>query len=399
MRHRSTVTGALALLAWAALACSPGPAPRARLWTPKDFLAHLPQRDTLGGFPVELLVAPPSGPIPFRGPPYPVPAATQAAAEHGLTLYPAYASGAPSVFVLTDLWVDHPLPWLQPMWLFVSGEAPRDPLSLRIQTARAVFPVGPQGSFYSPLWTRHYVVAPDAGPETFRSAKEVLDARLPELPGPTLYASMVPFDVGLARAEGEPLQHPWTNEPVTDGAGAALNITPSQGWLDGEEVRYLGFGTDRARLLDAAPDETRLLDAPLYVFVSPSDGTRMLRIPPVLPPKAYRSSLMRRVDVALPKGAKIFVPAGAAELRAQLALEGADLVADASPDIPPAVARAHLLRVADNPSCFKDAATFPAGCRWLDSAEAIEARVSPELRRPTEVLLAVAALPVAGRVP
>jgi hypothetical protein len=91
--------------------------------------------------------------------------------------------------------------------------------------------------------------------------------------------------------------------------------------------------------------------------------------------------------VQLPSTAGPFVPSRLGLLKEALRGEGGFAVVDVHPDIEARPdAKDYVLRVALNPDCFKDAAKFPAACRWLDSQAAIETNLAPSSLQAQDVL-------------
>jgi hypothetical protein len=48
----------------------------------------------------------------------------EVAAADGYRVLPAFAEGAPAAFVVSELWENHPAPWVQPVYAFMTGEPP-----------------------------------------------------------------------------------------------------------------------------------------------------------------------------------------------------------------------------------------------------------------------------------
>lgn len=380
------------ILALVAVACAPSAGPDAKVWTVEDFLAKAPAKADFGGWRANELVSLPGEPIPFRSPPH-APTETRQGAGYGLTVFPAFSDGQPAAFVITEIWLEHPTPWVQPVWIPVSEFLPGFPQSAEVPGTQSVFPVGVDSTFYSPFWRGTYVLAPSAKKDTFKSAAAILEARLPTQEGSVLYCPIAPADGGAAVAEGETYPvHPWVlaeDVGVDGGAMPVRQFGKRSAWVEGTEVAYLGVGQDRVTGVDQLP-----VEAPLYTFASrgADGGLTILPIPAVLPPDPFRSSFVRRTDVELPASGAIFVPADRPELAAALAGRG---VAVVSPDVDPSSARVHLGAVIADARCLVPDAGF-SGCAFLDSAGAIE-RLNRGLVRRTETTLAIEVAQVGGR--
>lgn len=324
------------------LGCDPGPpARKALLWTAQDFVEKQGTEDDLGGWrPGELLTAG-GAPLVFQ-------AGTQAGVA-GLTLFPAVMDGAPAAFAITDIWQDHPEPWVQPVW------APLDENGEKVRDVWNVFPVDVDATFYSPFWRAELLLTAGLTPETYRSARDVLGAKPERRTGQIILCPIVPPQTSFAD-DGTGPKDPITLRPL---------VLPGQtprAWVEGKAVSYLDFGLDRVQA-----DGQDLIEAPAYFFVS-SAGERPLPLAAVLSTDAKRNSLVRRVDVVLPEGAAAFVPSNRLELKTLL--EGRQL------EVPPVPAELDAfpqfaLRVARDPECFT-AAKFST-CEWLDTPARLEA--------------------------
>jgi hypothetical protein len=389
------VSRLLPVLATAALlGCSPAPEARST-WTARDFLAlaHAADLDFGGlghlGGPgsASAMVALEGEPIPFRSPPHAAQAVLQASGA-GLPVQPAYAQGAPAGFVVTEVWDNQPLPWVQPVYLA--------PGAVAGTYARVVFPVDVGGSFYSPFW-RAEVLGPPPGTDAGsfpKSATGVLDTGWPLTASALVYCAIVPDRLTVASAAGDPvgsngaarLVQPFTGEPLAEGP------LSTKAWVDDRLVRYLPLGFE-----NTPSDGQRLWAAPMYFFsqASASGERRLLPFPPVLPDAPEAHALVQRVDVTLPPGSAAYAPpalrAGLATALATPGFPDLPLATDVDPGIDPALARKYLLRVALDPACFKAGGGFPGSCTWLDSAQAVT-RLPAASLQPRTVYLAVRAV-------
>ena len=171
----------------------------------------------------------------------------------------------------------------------------------------------------------------------------------------------VPDAIELAAAGGA--------DPIQPLTGRALRQHRAHdAWLDGQESWYLDGLNDTY----AASATGRVSEGKLYRFVTNDDPTAstLIRVPVVLAANSQKVSLYREQHVRIPAGAQVFVPAGEA---VPPGLPTSATPANVDPNIPAATAALFRLRVASDPGCFSTAASFPTGCKWLDSAAAIEA--------------------------
>lgn len=411
---------------WLALAaCAPPSGPDAKVWAVKDFIAKAPTKNDFGGWRADQLVTFEGQPIPFRSPPHAAAEALQGPG-YGLTVFPAFSEGTPASFVITEIWLDHPTPWVQPTWVMVSSFEAGFPASANVSGVPPIFAVDVGSTFYSPFWRGTYVLAPRAEPDTFTSAKAVLDAELPTQEGTVVLCPIAPADGGAAVAEGEATPtHPWVlAQDVGLDGGARL---PAQqfgartAWVEGRRVPYLGVGQDRVAEAGQLP-----VEAPLYVFAAPGldGGLEPLPIPAVLPRDPFRSAFVRRTDVRVPAGAAVFVPADRPALAEALTARGVAVVSPAG--VPESTARLRLGGVIREASCLSGTvadAGLPDGggddggvdgggtsdggvaagadplarCTWLDSVAAIEG-LNAGLRRATGTTLAITVTQVGAKV-
>lgn len=364
------------------VACDVAHGEAARWWVTRDFASA--ERQNFGGWDTDELATPEGGELFFGRGPFLAPGAAPDRQEKGLglTVFPAFSQGQVAAFSITELWAAHPAPWLQPVWIIWNeqGERGRDATGAPIPP---VFSVDVGSTFYAPFWwlwwfTPDHVDSVREG--DFRSAKSVLDTRKPLVAGEHVLCPVVPAGAGLAG--GTTPVHPFTRTPL-------VVREPQRAWVDGKEIWYLEFGADRYDV-DA---RGAIVEAPLYVFVARRGGP-LLPLPAILPDAPRAHSFVRRVDVVVPPGAKVFVPASWAALRQHVIDLGLSAPVP-SDQIPDAVARTRTLGVATDASCFGQPAQFPAGCAWLDSAAAIEA-LGLAARTPTDVQLTVEALLMGG---
>lgn len=322
------------------VACAPAPAPTAKVWTPREFFGKRAEtKPIFGGWaPAQLLVT--------EGQPIPFTTRVQGPFE-GLPVFPGVSDGRAVGFVITDVWQDHPEPWVQPVYVPASMPADGAP---RERGVSSVFPVGLDSTFYSPWWRMEFVPLDDTEATSLSSSKQVLERKTARTMGPLVLCPIVPrssFDVA-AEVATKPL-HPLT--------GVAL-AGPEQksAFVDGEPVQYLGFGPGRAPF-----EGQRLVESDVFVFVK--DGAS-LPVAAVMPAVARAHGFLRRVDVEVPNGAAFFVPSNRPDLRAPLG-ELAPPVAASLDQF-----QAYALRLAKDPACFSSP-SFPSACDWLDSHETV----------------------------
>ena len=330
-------TGALALLL---AACNPGPAsPLAKTWSTRDFSKPT---GNFGGFLPSELMALEGASLRFQP--------GNQASGNGLILFPAVADRAVASFIITDIWQDHPEPWVQPVW------APLDENGAPVEGVSNIFPVDVDSTFYSPFWRAELLFTPGLTPTTFRSGRDVLNAKVERRSGAIILCPIVPLGTRIA-GDDSGSKEPLTLRPVK------VPTTTTRAWVDGREVAYLAVGADRVQA-----DGQNLREALAYFFVSAA-GQRPLPVATVLSAEPTRNSLVRRVDVVIPPNAAPFVPSNRPELKALLeAREVAMPMVNPALDVFPE----YTLRVATNASCFEDPA-FPTACTWLDTPAVLDA--------------------------
>lgn len=343
-------------------ACNSGPAaPPAKLWPVRDFVEKHDAGVDFGGWAPGELVRFEGESIPFRKD------ATQTGGP-GLTWFPAVADGEVATYVVTEIWANHPQPWVEPVW------APYDENFERADDVWNVFPVDVGSTFYTPFWKAELLITPGLTAETYRDSRDVLNAKgIERRPGPYLVCPFVTEGMGFAD-DGTGWKDPLTLQPVTLGSGLR------RGWVDGKEVSYYDFGPR----IQGEGDMVRSKD--FYVFVARA-GDKPLPLAAVLPTEPLLNALVNRVDVVLPEGSGVFVPSNRDDLRAMVEARGVSV-----PVVAPTldVHAAYALRVATNPACF-DAVDFPTSCDWLDSPSRL-LQLTPDQRiaRPVQLTLGVA---------
>lgn len=343
MRH-------LVVVVLLASACVPPAGPLAKVWTPREFFAKRAEtKPIFGGWaPAELLVV--------EGQPIPYSARTQGPGE-GLPVFPGVAESRAIGFVITDIWQDHPQPWLQPVWMSSSRETP----SVRRPGVENVFSVSLDSTFYSPWWRTEFVPI-DEG-EELTTSKQVLD-RGAGVDGALVMCPFTSRDSIDVVAEAGGVRHPLTSK-LLNGA------TKAKGYVDGVLHPYLDFGPGRAQWHDQELDP-----ADLFVFTKAGAA---LPVATVWPADPARHGFLTRIEVPVPAGAAFFVPSNRADLKK--GLDGLAPDVDAALDAFPEYA----LRLVRNPACFS-MPNFPTSCDWLDTQAKV--KVLPGQKRTTVQLSA-----------
>ncbi len=353
---------AVAASGCALAACSQAPAPpAARLWT----LADLEQLSASGASAVATDSSLPGG-IPL----------SRILAGGGLYERPSLADGYAASYVTTEVWTNYEQVWVQPMYVPVSGWVNGKPQIITGQNGAwwPIFSVGPSSAFYSPFWQAIYFDAPPGtAVDTYRSAREILDAGLTLHEGEGWTISLVPPDLV------------WSQPAAVTG----------KGWLDGAAVTDLDFGTG---LFSWNPADDVVGEIPLFVLVMRNDQGQLvvpgLRTvagtgpvgsggppPPKVGDQPLYSSYWRLYTVEVPAGAAVVADDA---LQAELAADGLP----PAPAIDPAMLAASptaVGRVALDPTCFTDIAPDDDLCTYLDSQAKIERNVAAAAIRRTNV--------------
>lgn len=284
------------------IGCAPSTEPPARFWSSFEFAANASQDKDFGGISSRKLAVTSGERIPWRAQPF-EPEDSRQGDGVGLPLWPAFAEGQTASMVITEIWRDHPTPWVQPVYQF----AGRSDL-------KGIFPVGVKSTFYTPYWRAYFATVPEStSDETFKSAVSLLDSKAPLQKSVMVVCPIVPRDMVLAVPSGAP-------GPVRPLSGEAVTqLQQSEAWVDDALVWYLGIGFDRQTVTEnELPVET-----PLYFFVPvPGAGKEGFSLPPILPNEPMRHSLHRRYEVAIPATAGAFVSADRPELAGLLRNEG-----------------------------------------------------------------------------
>jgi len=316
--------------------------------------------------------------------------------SHGpvVTVSPAITEGGWSPYVSTNLWLDMPEVWIQPMYVLVTGynaqtrdwtrlkdERVTDPMGNH-PNAGWIFTVGPKSRFHSPFWRIYFAQVP-AGTKAgdYTSSQQILRDRLPLTPGPGRLAPLVPSGTSVGGLPPGP---------------AIAEFQPPKvrqlDYLDGEQVASLDFGNERFEW----NEDGEVIEQPLFVLVTcassnhcdktgaPSiggTGPLFARRPAIAAAGKPRfGSFWRLHTVALPNNGQVglFVPPSVtAEVRNAVRgslTAGFEIVDLAFTPDPTQLAEVdkHFMQVALNArDCLTTAEKF-AGCQWLDSQRALE---------------------------
>lgn len=322
-----------------ATACAPLEVEKAEVWTVANAVARKNVNADFGGWAPGRLVVQPGERLPFED--------AQQLGVPGLVIHPGVADGASAPFIITEVWRNHPTPWVQPVWM------PRTLDGQRVAEVRNVFSVDVDSTFYSPFWQLEVLRTDALTPETFRSARDALNtANVERSVGPLVYCPVLPPDVVFASSVAGP------RDPIT--LRAVPQMYAALAWSEHRTIGYLDFGPGRFEQVEQLPRPARA-----YFFVK-SEGGTVLPVASVLPSSPKAHSFLQRVDVPWPEKAAVYVPSSRAELRDGLV----------ALDVP--VARLlpandgvgeRALQVVLDRACLETGAI--ADCVWLDSVKAI----------------------------
>ncbi len=336
--------------------------PLSKFWTVTEFVAKADSTAVFGEFKPGELVNAPGAPLAFRSGPWESPPTVQRGDAHGLTIFPAFSEGQVAAYTVTEIWENHPRPWVQPVYIPVTSLEPlkRDFPAL----PPTIFPVGIKSSFYTPFWRAVYFQVPrDTPVDAYTSVASVVNAKLPMLQGALVTCPIVPPDMLLGQADGagDPVR-PFTFDVLTRRGVASA-------WVNGDAVKYADFGAG-AYEVDA---EDQPIEAAAYFFVTEDlEGVRHpLPLPAVLGPGALNHAFYRRYDVIIDRFNRVFVPKGQSELRAHLEALGAS-APEISTSLTVELSRRYTLVVTASGSdtCLNPAivdSPFPGTCALLDS--------------------------------
>lgn len=363
-------------------ACTQSPsdrAPRATFWSAQDWDDAARRGASLGEWSARSFITPAGQPLALLSDPYAAGVVGQRTDFDGLNVLPAFAEGAPAAYLVAEVFANWAPLWIQPLYVPVTAWDAADPASKALPGALPVFSVGVHATFYSPYWRVTYAVVPaDTPPDALTARKAVLDRASELHPGPSKVCSFVPEGLRPAVAQGAEA----SVQPLTGQAVESVQVV--KWWADGVQATAIDFGTDRFE----SDGDGEVAETALFAFAS-LDATgqrRLLELPKVGGVGPFRSgktgrapgnrpafgSLWRLHTALLPATAGVFVPSSLPALRAKVLADGLAAPRPAAAIEARADARDFLLRVALNPTCFQDAAAFPATCAFLDSQAAIE---------------------------
>jgi hypothetical protein len=322
------------------------------------------------------------------------------AGQNEIKIASAFTEGQPSAYTTTDIWVNYPEVWAQPLYQFIStggAGAPAD----HLLPLPWIVSVGTGSGFWSPYFRVFYVEVPPGTEDTaFRTVRAVLDSHLPIHPGPTRLMTLLP-DPAMGMEDPSHVLLPSLRAPGKIGLPVARTV-----WVDGVTDQKIGldFGADR---FETDADQA-VVEAPLFFFFSQDasgawvpltaiprvGGTGPLHAgrPAIAPGNLpYFGSFWRLWAARLPASARVFVPrARRAEWQARAWNPSATL-----PIAEPAAALegvdgvdSYAFRVLLDDACLGTATTLAqlAACPWLDSQAALERHVPAGLI-PSEVLV------------
>ena len=286
-RFRSAPSILIAAALLIIIGCGPAASDSAKTWTTREMVANARQDKNFGGLSTRMLAVSAGDPIPWRSRPFEADDVVQGEGR-GLPLWPAFAEGQTATALITEIWLNHPTPWVQPVYQFLTDGQGRSDL-------RGIFPVGVDSTFYTPYWRAELATVPrETTPETFKSATSLLDARVPLQKYVMVVCPIVPRDVFIAVPSGaKKAARPLSGEPVD-------LLDHAEAWVDDKVVTYFGVGFDR----QTVTEQELPIETPIYFFVkTPGSGKPSFTLPPVLPNQPARHSLHRRYEVTLPAGA------------------------------------------------------------------------------------------------
>jgi hypothetical protein len=351
--------------------------------------------------------------------------------DNKIRIASAFTEMATSAYMTTDIWVNFPEVWVQPLYI-VKTNVPAE--------TRWLFSVAEDSKFYSPYWRAYTVIVPDGTAAKYNSVRDVLDAKLPISAGRGRLAALVPTGVKPALVSEDafveallaPLPAP-KDESVDKLAGTYK--VGHNGWVDGSPRDYIDFGVDRFEW----NERDEVVEAPLFFFfvkrpnlswgavtdLPRVGGTGPLygRRPAIAPTnRPLFGSFWRLWGVHLPESARVFIPPVTAavwmahtgdhkEPHDQLRDVGSKMIAPASDPAVQASINRHAFQVVldDKPdavcmanattekerldcqpvSCVETATTAAAldACAWLDSQAAIEDHITKDRLLPSQILV------------
>jgi hypothetical protein len=336
---------------------------------------------------------------------------TKQADGYHLTLRSTWTEEYRSAYVTGEVWTGFDEVWVQPVYVGITGfDANGAPKLLMDENKpwSPIFSVGPDSAFYSPFWRVMYFQVPEGtDPESFATARKVVDSGLPLIPGPAHTMSLVPGDVVVP-------------PEVTPGAATQQVGGPravASGYLDQHDIEFLDFGKNNFSYDDDlvveptplfmlltrdADGNLQPMNVPTVAGTGPLYANRPANITSGLVP--HYGAFWRLYTVEVPAGASIFAPdnvprpAGADYPPSRVATSyGADITGGDPDDLSQFLGRVALngANADGTADCFSEYANLSKienpnatnPCEWLDSQPALERTVPPSWITKTDVLV------------
>jgi hypothetical protein len=252
-----------------------------------------------GGFNQRDLVADPSGNTPF----------SRGAIPNSLVVRPAFSQGREAAYAITEVWANHPNPWVQPVYLLPETSVGKRPQG-------GVFPVGIGSTFYSPFWRAEELQNSDTPlPE---SAREFLNANQTLVKKQLIFCPIVPKEFpGVFSSKIHPISGTLLAEFPPSPTGEANGNRA--GFVDREKVTYLDVRGTRFSVSGASEQE--VVESKIYFFVDKDNAILADEEPAILPNDAFRHSFVRRYNVRRPGPELKSEDGGVPELTSASAIE------------------------------------------------------------------------------
>jgi hypothetical protein len=306
----------------------------------------------------------------------------------------AWSNNQLVAFLTTEVWVNYPQVWMQPVYVPVTRASAGDPLQFLggLSQPTPIFSVGPASAFYSPFLQIVYAEVPaDTAPDALTSSRQILDGGYPLTPSEGRTMPLVPDNVALPTTVDLP--------PTVD---LPTHVSPpATGYLDGAVVSFLDLGPS---MFTWDPNGNVVQEAAIYVltFIGP-DGKVLAspKIPTVLgagpsgsgvalPGGTQRNSAYYRVHtVVMPTTARVFVqPGSALEMELPDDLLPFTGFAPGASDLQIAKFSG---RVALDGACFSDptlldpTSTSSNRCIWLGSEAALQTNLDLSTEETTTI--------------
>jgi hypothetical protein len=337
--------------------------------------------------------------------------------SYHLPLRSTWTEGYRSAYETTEVWTGFDEVWVQPVYVAITGFTDGKPDLLKDpavtdptqQAWSPIFSVGPGSAFYSPFWQTIYFQVPlGTDPDKYKSARQVLDSGATLTPGPGHTMAIVPAENVI------PAMTVADYQPVGGPTGT------TEGYLDGQDVRYLDFGKDNFSWSDDLDvEETPLFmllyrdsngelqktNTPAVAGTGPLYANRPVNVTDSVPPIPHYGAYWRLYTVELPATARIFAPAElypteSADFAGPVATTyGASVISHGVIGTNQWLGRVALnaLPSADGstPGCFDDYENLdeffdptmppPEPCDWLDSQAKLERAVPSSAIQRTDI--------------